>query len=126
MLRRALAFALTLVILGAPVATAVCQAACAAGDASRAATRTSAAEHHSCHGDAPPPGTALTAPAHPCGHVDQLPPGRDQAREELASPPAIVLVAAAFAVLAALRRPAPVRVQSRPPLFVALTVPLRL
>jgi hypothetical protein len=121
MFRRALAFMLTAVILGAPVATAVCQAACAATNGGHAA-----AEHHSCHGDAAPAGTALSAPAHPCGHTDQLPAGRDLAREELASPPAIVPVATLFVVGLDPTRPEITRVEYRPPLFAALAAPLRL
>ena len=119
MLRRCLAFALTAVILGAPVATAVCQAMCATTEATTAA-------HHSCHGDAPATGIALTAPAHSCGHTDQLPPGRDQAREDLASPPAIVPASPILLTVAVVARPALPRPEYSPPLFVSLAAPLRL
>lgn len=121
MFRRALAFMLTAVILGAPVATAVCQAACAASSGGHAAV-----EHHSCHGDSATAGVALTIPAHPCGHTDQLPPGRDQAREELASPPAILPVTPMFVVVVDPARPEMTRVEYRPPLVAALAAPLRL
>ena len=119
MFRRFLALTLTAVILGAPIATAVCQATCPASEAA-------AAENHSCHGDAAPEGVALSAPAHACGHTDQLPPGRDQAREELAPPLAIMAAATVIVSLGDVARPAPLRRQYSPPLFVTLAAPLRL
>jgi hypothetical protein len=81
---RALALALIAVMVGAPVATVVCEAACAASDVTENAT----AEHHSCHGASTPVETALTAPAHPCGHTDQLPPALDQTQTQHAAVPA--------------------------------------
>jgi hypothetical protein len=56
----------------------------------------------------------------------QLPPGRDQARHELASPPAIVPVAALFAVRVDSVRVEIAHVEYRPPLSAALAAPLRL
>jgi hypothetical protein len=112
---------LTVVILGAPLATAVCQAACAGSNGDHAAT-----EHHACHGDSAPSGIALTAQAHPCGHTDQLPAGRDQGREEPAPAPAIVPVATMFVVPIDSTHPELMREEYRPPLVAALAAPLRL
>jgi hypothetical protein len=118
MARRLLAFAMTAIILGAPLATAACQASCAFTDATHA-------EQHSCHGDAAPAGNAVSAPAHACGHVDQLPPGRDEARDQMASPLAIVPAPTADMAVVSLARPAPTRHQYSPPPFVSRSAPLR-
>ena len=126
MSRRFLALALSVVILGAPVATAVCQATCASSDAADATMGTGAAEHHSCHGEAPTSGTALTASAHPCGHADESPQGRDRGREELAAPAAIVPAATFVAPPVDVSPLVPRRVESSPPSFVSLSAPLRL
>jgi hypothetical protein len=114
MIRRCLAFALTAVILGVPVTTAVCEAMCA----TRSATTT---QHHSCHGEAPATGAALTAPAHPCGHPTGDIVGVGQSVQTLAAPALAILPASSlpFDIGAPVARS--VSIQHSPPGTVAPT-----
>jgi hypothetical protein len=123
MMQRVFAAALVFVMLGAPAATAICQATCATTDAAHA-THT-ATHHHSCHGESPS-GTAFSTGLHLCGHLDQLPIGRDQARQELVPPAVVVLVAVAAPMVLQLATTPSVAGNTGPPSFVALAAPLRI
>jgi len=121
MARRMLAFALSLMVIGAPMATDLCQAACAMRSAD-ATSHSAGAEHHSCHAEAPSSGQSLTA-LHVCGHTDQL-PGVDRPEQGMATLAIMpALAVAAPAIEAALAGIAPAQFASPP--RTALASPLR-
>lgn len=64
MARRLCGFALAVVILGAPLAPAICGVTCASHDMPGMA---SPSEHHACHESSSGGATAVPVP-HPCGH----------------------------------------------------------
>jgi hypothetical protein len=66
------AVALALVMIGTPVVTTACEAACAARSAG--AANAGNGEHHSCHAAAPSSEPGISGLAHACGHSD----GHDQ------------------------------------------------
>ncbi len=99
MFRGLLALGLAICVTGAPVATDLCQAVCAARSTDAASHPTGA--HHSCHGEAPASGVSLTE-VHACGHTDAL-PGSDRPEHvsaALAIVPAVTDVAAPVGVAA--------------------------
>jgi len=115
MFRGLLAFGLATCVVGAPLATDLCQAACAMRSAD------TMAEHHSCHAEAPPAGASVIA-VHACGHTDEL-PGSDRPEHGtgVAIMPAAGTVAPAIDV-------APARiasVQPSPPLLTTRASQLR-
>jgi len=128
MFRGLLAFGLAIGVIGAPLATDLCQAACAMRSAAATVGRVlsdpprPASEHHSCHAEAPPSGPALMA-VHACGHTDEL-PGVDrpeQGTAALAIMPAVTFVAPAIEVAPAGITP----VAASPPPLIAPTSQLR-
>ena len=122
---RVSAVALAFVMTGAPVATTVCQAACAARE--MAATPSGAHEHHSCHADAPSNGVALSGVAHACGHSDgddQI--GTDQAVKTFASPALVAVSIAIAPPLLQAHRFGSTRIQHSPPGALSLTTQLRI
>jgi hypothetical protein len=128
MFRGLLVFGLAIGVIGAPLATDLCQAACAMRSADATAGRVlsdpprPASEHHSCHAEAPPSGPALIE-IHACGHTDEL-PGVDRPElgtAALAIMPIVAVVAPTLRV--ALSGITPVR--PSPPPLAALTSQLR-
>src|SRR4249919_3120666 len=83
--RGLLTFLLALVIAGAPVATAVCQARCAAHDMDSSMAM-SGVEHHSCHGESSPAGLVVNGLPHGCGHSDEFPASIEQALHVVGAP----------------------------------------
>jgi len=84
---RLMAVTLTLVIAGAPVVTAACEAECAARDTQGA----TAGEHHSCHHEpSAPAASAITSATHDCGHSDEGPNAVGQSQWSPIAAPAIV------------------------------------
>jgi hypothetical protein len=121
MFRGLLVFGLATCVIGAPVATDLCQAECATRSTD-AASEPAGAEHHSCHAEAPPSGPALTT-VHTCGHTNEL-PGVDRPEQvtvALAILPTMAIVVPAIEFVPASVTP----VQASPPLLVALTSLLR-
>jgi hypothetical protein len=87
MVARMIAVAVALVMTGAPVVTAACEAVCA----SRANDGGAASEHHSCHHEASTPNAAaIGSAAHLCGHSDDGPSAVGQSLWSLAAPAVIV------------------------------------
>ena len=121
MFRGLLVFGLATCVIGAPVATDLCQAACATRSAD-AASQPAGAEHHSCHAEAPPSGPSLTA-VHPCGHTDEG-PGLDRP-EQVAVALAILPTVAAVAPSTDVALAGIALVQLSPPPPTALSSPLR-
>lgn len=121
MARRLAAFALAIVVTGAPIATDLCEAACAARSAEAAANPT-AGGHHSCHPEPPASGPSVIA-VHACGHTDRLPGGDrpEPGTAALATLPALTVVAPASDVALAVIVPG---LFASPPL-TALTSQLR-
>ena len=128
MFRGLLALGLATCVVGAPLATDLCQAACAMRSADATVGRVlsdpprPASEHHSCHAEAPPAGVSLIA-VHMCGHTDELPGGDrpEHGMTAVAIMPAAGVVAPAIDI-------APARiasVQPSPPLLTARTPQLR-
>jgi hypothetical protein len=120
MLRGLLALGLAICVIGAPMATDLCQAACATGSADTASDPAGA--HHSCHREAPTSGVSLIA-VHACGHADAL-PGFDRpehASSALAIVPTPVIVAPSIRVALVGGAPA----QASPPPLLASTSQLR-
>ena len=120
MFRGLLALGLAMCVIGAPMATDLCQATCATRSADAASDP--AGVHHSCHGEAPTSGVSLIA-VHACGHIDAL-PGFDRpehASSALAIVPTLVIVAPSIHVATAGGAPA----HASPPLLLASTSQLR-
>jgi hypothetical protein len=93
MVARIIAVALSVVITGAPVITAVCQGVCAA----RANDGEGMGEHHSCHHQVPASNdVAITSAAHVCGHLDEGPSAIGQSLWSFAT---AALTVATFALL---------------------------
>lgn len=113
---RVLALVVAIVLLGAPVATAICQATCA----------TNIAHSHSCLPQTPASESAMNGITHSCGHLSDMPVGRDEARQELVAPAAIVPMLTMAVALVEIPRATTVAIDSGPPSFVVLTLPLRL
>jgi hypothetical protein len=87
MCARLMAVTLTLVITGAPVVTAACEAACASRETGGATT----GEHHSCHHEpSAPASSAITSATHDCGHSDEGPNAVGQSQWSPIAAPAIV------------------------------------
>ena len=87
MCARLMAVALTLVIAGAPVVTAACEAECAARETQGA----TAGEHHSCHRQPSSPSiSAITSATHDCGHSDEGSNAVGQSQWSPIAAPAIV------------------------------------
>ena len=92
MATRLWAVPLVFAMIGSPVVTTACQAACAA----RESTSAMMGEHHSCHHEASPSeAPAVTSTAHACGHSEEGPTALDQSLQTL---PAPAVVVAAFVV----------------------------
>jgi hypothetical protein len=89
MVRRLLAAALALTVIGSPVAAGVCQATCVAREM-MAAHATGVTEHHACHGQAFAVGPTVNGAAHICGHPDDFPMGTDQSLQIFPSPAVVV------------------------------------
>ena len=121
MAQRLLAFALAVTVFGAPIATDLCQAACAMRS-NGAASHSAAGEHHSCHGEGPSSGPSIAA-IHACGHTDQLPGGDrpERATTSVAILPAPTVVPAVADVAVAVIVP----VLFAPPPPTAITSQLR-
>jgi hypothetical protein len=120
MLRGLLALGLAMCVIGAPMATDLCQATCATRSADAASDPAGA--HHSCHGEAPTSGVSLIA-LHACGHADAL-PGSD--RPEHAS--SVLAIAPALVIVDVPIKSAPVSgasSQDSPPPLLASTAQLR-
>ena len=87
MCARLMAVTLTLVIAGAPVVTAACEALCAARETQGA----TAGEHHSCHHPfSAPAASAITSATHECSHSDEGPSAVGQSQWSPITAPAIV------------------------------------
>jgi len=87
MVARLIAFAVALVITGAPMVTIVCEGICAA----RANDAATGGEHHSCHHeDSPANEAAISSDAHLCGHSVDSPSAVTQSRSLLEAPAIIV------------------------------------
>src|SRR4051794_5572488 len=85
MLRRLPTILFALLFAGAPVATELCNAACAADEEGHAAGAPFA--HHSCHSAPPAPGgPAVSGVQHTCGHADGVQDGISAALQRLAAP----------------------------------------
>ena len=124
MFRGLLVFALATCVIGAPVATDLCQAVCAMRSADAATHPAGAAVHHSCHAEAAPPGPSVVA-VHTCGHADEL-PGVDRPERGMAT--ALAIVPAVTVVAPPVDHVAPEGIaafQASPPLFIAFTSQLR-
>jgi hypothetical protein len=88
MVSRMIAVAVALVMTGAPVVTAACEAVCA----TRANDGGTMGEHHSCHHQASPANeTEITSAPHVCGHSDDGPSAVAQSLSLLAAPAVIVV-----------------------------------
>ena len=86
LLRRALALALTVTMMSAPLALAVCHVECADASAGRDQTA-----HHSCHGSTEPGTVAMSAVPHVCGHTDEAPlAGLERAQQSVIALVAVV------------------------------------
>ena len=125
MARRLPAFALALIITGAPVATTVCQVTCAAHDVD-AATAMGGAEHHSCHCEPRPTGPSVTGATHACGHSDHVPPGIDQSLQVAAAPAVTVATPSLIPPIADAPRLRSARIEHSPPGLVGLSTYLRI
>jgi len=126
MLSRLAAVALALAMIGAPVVTTACEAACAARSAG--AANAGNGEHHSCHTAAPSNEPGISGPAHACGHSDgdeQI--GCDQATK-VAPPSPLVVEHVTFALpmLDASVHVVDGRTQHSPPDPLSLTRQLRI
>jgi hypothetical protein len=74
MVVRLLAFAVTVVVAGAPIATELCQVLCAAYDNSASGERDAQPRHHhSCASSSPLGGLTFNGTPHACGHADAVP-----------------------------------------------------
>jgi len=72
MVLRAIAFALALIVGGAPVVIEACQLTCALTMKHAGADGTS--HSHSCHHEPTASTTIISPVPHACGHSDELPP----------------------------------------------------
>src|SRR5262245_39702091 len=123
MARRLWSAAVILVMLGAPLAPAVCRITCASHDRGIAIERS---EHHSCHSQ-PADGTTVNPVAHQCGHQNASFLSLLQALQVLDPPAAIEAPPTTF-VGSDLTRTAtrPLARLTRPPDPVSLSRPLRI
>ena len=136
MFRGLLAFGLATCVVGAPLATDLCQAACAMRSEDATVGRVSAdatggrvlsdppkpaSEHHSCHAEAPPAGASVIA-VHACGHTDEL-PGSD--RPEHGTAVAIMPAAGTVAPAIDVARARIASVHPSPPLLTTRASQLR-
>jgi hypothetical protein len=124
MLRGLLAFALATCVIGAPVASDLCQAVCAGRAADAAIHPAGAGAHHSCHAEAPSQGPSVVA-VHLCGHENEL-PGVDRPERGMAT--ALAIIPAVAIVVPPIHHVAPegiAAVQASPPPLLALSSQLR-
>ena len=91
MLRRLVTIAFAVLFAGAPVATELCNAACAANEDGHSAGDPVA--HHSCHSVPAVAGDhTIAGVPHTCGHADSAPDGIDAGLQRLAAPAIVELV----------------------------------
>jgi hypothetical protein len=124
MARRLSAFALTLVIAGASVATAVCQVMCAEHEMGATGGHR---HHHSCPPAAPSGATAVNAVPHACGHQSNESVATQQVLQAMAPPAFVAAPASPFPPVDLVARIASFRhVEHSPPGILSLTAQLRL
>jgi hypothetical protein len=125
MARRLLAFAVVFVVIGSPVVTTVCHAACAIREMD-ATAGSAGTEHHSCHEQLSDSAPIVNGAAHPCGHAADVPIGTDVSRQVVAAP-AIAVVAVSFIPPeAGTLNSRSTGVEHSPPSLVALSAHLRI
>ena len=131
MIRRLWAFAVALVIAGAPVAAVLCQVTCESHDAETIATAMTMpmaghAHHHSSVPPAPISGVTMTAVPHTCDHPADDALGVQQTLQMLTAPALVPFDV--FSLAGLIDRPLPAHVHTvhhSPPGALALTTQLR-
>ena len=124
MLRRLLALAVAVVLLGAPLAVSVCQIACSAHEAEHQTLH--ASSHHHSSASAPTgSGALLTTAPRMCSLADLTPVGLEQVRHTL-TPPAIVSTAIIAAPAVRFVQARDAALHESPPSFLKLSSQLRI